>query len=239
MMKLIVRITVGFLLINPLLSKGQNNAINLAGIVLDSASLQPLAYVAVQIKSKGIGQSTGDNGNFSLACSPKDTLVFTRLGYKPILLVVKRKEDNLRIILAEDSRMLKDVTVYGDLKLQGEDEWKNDLPANTQIKLKEQPLEPDPGSVATFGPGITIGFGGKDKTKTKRDENSKTEVYRQTISSEEVKKTLMQLYGISEETYLKKLERFNRENPDVAYLTDPKEIVTMLTQFFALKDPGK
>lgn len=239
MMKLIVRITVGFLLINPLLLKGQNNVINLTGIVLDSASLQPLAYVAVQIKGKGIGQSTGDNGNFSIACSPKDTLVFTRLGYKPILLVVKRKEDNLRILLAEDSRMLKDVTVYGDLKLQGEEEWKKDLPANTQIKLKEQPLEPDPGSVATFGPGITIGFGGKDKTKTKRDENSKTEVYRQTISSEEVKKQLMELYGISEETYLKKLERFNRENPDVAYLTDPKEIVTMLTQFFALKDPSK
>jgi len=238
-MKLIVRITLGLLLINPLLSISQNSAIDLTGIVLDSASLQPLAYVAVQIKGKGIGQSTGDNGNFSIACSPKDTLVFTRLGYKPILLIAKRKEDNLRIILAEDSRMLKDVTVYGDLKLQGEDEWKKDLPANTQIKLIEQPLEPDPGSIATFGPGITIGFGGKDKTKVKRDENSKTEVYRQTISSEEVKKQLMELYGISEETYLKKLERFNRENPDAAYLTDPKEIVTMLTQFFALKDTGK
>lgn len=238
-MKLIVQITIGFFLINPLLSKGQNNTINLAGVVLDSASVQPLAYVAVQIKGKGIGQSTGDNGNFSITCTPKDTLVFTRLGYKPLLLIVKRKEDNLRILLAEDSRMLKDVTVYGDLKLQGEEEWKKDLPANTQIKIKEQTLEPDPGSVATFGPGITIGFGGKDKNKTKRDENSKTEVYRQTISSEEVKKQLMELYGISEATYLKKLERFNRENPDAAYLTDQKEIVTMLTQFFALKDTVK
>jgi CarboxypepD_reg-like domain len=238
-MKLIVQITIGLFLLNPLLSKGQNNTINLAGVVLDSASFQPLAYVAVQIKGKGIGQSTGDNGNFSITCAPKDTLVFTRLGYKPLLLIVKKKEANLRIILAEDSRMLNDVTVYGDLKLQGEDEWKKDLPANTQIKLIEQPLEPDPGSIATFGPGITIGFGGKDKTKGKRDENSKTEVYRQTISSEEVKKQLMELYGISEETYLKKLERFNRENPDVAYLTDQKEIVTMLTQFFALKDTGK
>lgn len=238
-MKLIVQITIGFLLLNPLLSKGQNNTINLAGIVLDSALLQPLAYVAVQIKGKGIGQSTGDSGSFSIACAPKDTLVFTRLGYKPLLLIVKRKEDNLRILLAEDSRMLKDVTVYGDLKLQGEEEWKKDLPANTQIKIKEQTLEPDPGSVATFGPGIVIGFGGKDKAKDKQDENSKTEVYRQTISSEEVKKQLMELYHISEEVYLKKLERFNRENPDVAYLTDQKEIVTMLTQFFALKDTGK
>jgi CarboxypepD_reg-like domain len=232
-------IIICFLLLTSIFSKGQNNAINLSGIVLDSASLQPLAYVAVQVKGKGVGQSTGDTGSFDIVCSAKDTLVFTRLGYKPILLVVKKKDNNLRIILAEDSRMLNDVTVYGDLKLQGEDEWKKDVPPNTQIKIKEQPLEPDANSVATFGPGIVIGFGGKDKNKVKRDENSKTEVYRQTISSEEVKKQLMQLYGISEATYLKKLERFNRENPDAAYLTDPKEIVTMLTQFFALKDPGK
>jgi CarboxypepD_reg-like domain len=238
MLKYIVQLAICFLL-SPILSKAQNNAIALSGIVLDSASLQPLAYVAVQVKGKGIGQSTSDSGSFNIVCYAKDTLVFTRLGYKPILLVVRRKDNNLRIVLAEDSRMLNDVTVYGDLKLQGEEEWKKDLPANTQIKIKEQPLEPDPGSVATFGPGIVIGFGGKDKTKVKRDENSKTEVYRQTISSEEVKKQPMDLYGISEATYLKKLERFNRENPDVAYLTDPKEIVTMLTQYFALKDTGK
>ncbi|MDZ7649639.1 MAG: hypothetical protein U5K54_22145 [Cytophagales bacterium] len=52
------------------------------------------------------------------------------------------------------------------------------LPANTQVMLKNQPLEPAANEVATFGPGITIGFGGKDKTKVRRDENSKTEVYR-------------------------------------------------------------
>lgn len=235
----LTRITIYFLLFIPVLSRAQTNPITVSGIVLDSASLQPLGFVAVQIKGKSVGLSTDETGNFAFTCSVKDTLVFTRLGYKPVLLNTKKKDNNLRIILAEDPRMLKDVTIYDDLKLQGEDEWKKDLPPSTQIKIKDQPLEPDANSVATFGPGIVIGFGGKDKNKSKRDENSKTEVYRQTISSEEVKKQLMDLYGISEETYLKKLERFNRENPDVAYLTDPKEIVTMLTQFFALKDNNK
>jgi len=123
--------------------------------------------------------------------------------------------------------------VYGDVKIAGVDDQV--YKANTQIKIKNQPLEPPTNEVATFGPGITIGFGGKDKTKVKRDENSKTEVYRKTISSDDTKKQLIDLYQISEETYYKKLERFNNENSDAKYLTDPKEIITLMIQFFALK----
>ncbi len=238
-MQLMIRSVVGLLLSISFIASGQTGEFIISGTVLDSANFQALPYVAVQIKGKNIGQSTKENGSFSLSAELSDTLIFTRLGYKPLLFRIKKSESNLKIMLAEDTRLLNDITVYSDLNIAGVDEWKKDLPPNTQIKIKEQPLEPDPGTIATFGPGITIGFGGKDKTKNKRDENSKTEVYRQTISSEEVKKQLMELYGITEEIYLKKLERFNRENPDAAYLTDPKEIITMLTQFFALKDTGK
>ncbi len=221
------------------LLNGQSKTFTLSGTVLDSAALQPLPYVAIQIKNKSMGLSTKEDGTFSIETNLGDTLVFTRLGHKPLLFYAKKNQNDLRIILTEDTRLLKDVTVYGDYNINGIDEWKKDLPPNTQKKLKEHPLEPDLGTIATFGPGITIGFGGKDKTKNKRDEISKTEVYRQTISSEEVKKQLMELYGISEETFLKKLERFNQENPEAVYLTDAKELVTMLTQFFALKDTDK
>lgn len=212
-------------------SYGQGSTVG--GIVLDSASLQPLSYVAVQVKGKNIGQSTNETGRFSIECSLGDTLVFTRLGHKALLFIPRNRDRNLRIILAEDSRLLNDVTVYGDLNIAGVDD--QEYKANTQVKLKNQPLEPAPNEIATFGPGITIGFGGKDKTKVKRDENSKTEVYRKTITSEETKKQIIDLYQISEESYYKKLERFNNENPDAKYLTDPKEIVTLMIQFFAMK----
>jgi hypothetical protein len=225
-----------FLLSATIISVAQPGEIILSGTVLDSASFQPLPYVAIQIKGKNVGQSTTENGKFAIACSIRDTLVFTRLGYKAIFFHSKRSEENLKIILAEDARMLKDVTIYNDLNVEGIDDWKKDLPANTQVKLKNQPLEPDPNSVATFGPGITIGLGSKDKTKPKRDELSKTEVYRKTISSPEVKKQLMDLYGITEATYLKKLERFNISNPEAMYLTSQEEIVNLMIQFFALKD---
>jgi hypothetical protein len=216
--------------------KGQSQTINLSGVVLDSATFHPLPYVAIQIKNKSMGLSTKEDGTFSIETNLGDTLVFTRLGHKPLLFYARKNQNDLRIILAEDTRLLNDVTVYGDYKIAGLDDWKKDLPPNTQIKLKNQPLTPEPGTVATFGPGITIGFGGKDKTKNKRDELSKTEVYRKTITSPEVRKEVMELFNISEETFNKKLERFNFQYPEAPYLDSEKEIVTLLIQFFALKD---
>jgi hypothetical protein len=234
-MRLIAQLTF-LLFLLPYFASAQTKGINLSGIVLDSAALQPLPYVAIQIKNKSIGISTKEDGTFAIETSLGDTLVFTRLGHKPLLIIPRKNQPDLRIILAEDTRLLKDVTVYGDYNIEGIDDWKKDLPPNTQIKLKNQPLTPEPGTVATFGPGITIGFGGKDKTKNKRDELSKTEVYRKTITSPEVRKQVMELYGISEETFNKKLERFNFQYPEAPYLDNEKEIVTLLIQFFALKD---
>ncbi len=220
----------------PFITKAQTETVNLSGVVLDSATLQPLPFVAIQIKSKSIGLSTKEDGTFSIEKNTGDTLIFSRLGHKPLLFISRKNQSNLRIILAEDARMLNDVSVYGDYNIDGVDDWKKNLPANTQIKLKNQSLTPEPGSVATFGPGITIGFGGKDKTKNKRDELSKTEVYRKTITSPEVKKQVMELYGISEETYNTKLARFNLQYPEAPYIDSEKEIVNLLIQFFALKD---
>jgi len=234
-MRLIFLCLTLFIISLPHLSQGQDKNFLQTGEVLDSATLHPLPYTAIQLKGKSIGLTTNEDGTFTIETTRGDTLIFTRLGHKPLLHRVEKVESNLRIMLAEDARLLKDVTVYGDYNIKGLDDWKKDLPPNTAIKLKDQPLAPEPGSVATFGPGITIGFGGKDKSKPKRDELSKTEVYRKTITSTEVRKEVMELYGISEETYNKKLERFNRENPDAVYLTSEKEIKTLLIQFFALK----
>lgn len=210
--------------------------ITVSGTVLDSASFQPLPFTSVQIKGKPIGTPTSEKGAFTINCQKGDTLVFTRMGHKPFLHRVTRADDRLRIFLAEDSRMLKDVTVYGDYDIKGVDDWKKDLPANTQVQMKKQTLETRPNEVATFGSGITIGFGGKDKTKNKRDELGRTETYRKTISDPETKKQLIELYNLTEEQYNKKLERFNEENPDAFYLTSANEIITLLIQFFALKE---
>jgi hypothetical protein len=231
-----MRLLFAFVLFHFCIASTAQSNLTVSGIVLDSTTFQALPFVAVQVKGKPIGISTTENGTFTVSCAQGDTLVFTRLGYKPVLLKITKTNDRLKIMLAEDTKMLRDVTVYGDYEIKGIDDWKKDLPPNTQIQLKKQTLEPPPNEVAVFGPGITIGLGGKDKTKNKRDELSRTETYRKTISDPETKKQLISLYNLTEEQYNKKLERFNEENPDVFYLTSAQEIITMMIQFFALKD---
>ncbi len=219
-------------------SFAQRQAITVSGIVLDSASKQPLPFVAVQIKGKPAGQSSGEDGSFFIPCLLGDTLVFTRLGYNPSLHIADQEGPSLKIELAENARMLKGITVYDKITIPGVDDWKKDLKPGKPIKLENKTaIEPSYEMIPTFGPGMTIGFGGKDKTKKKRDDLIKTEVFRTTINSPEVKKQLMDLYVISEATYYRKLEAFNKENPDVAYLTSRNEIISLLIQFFALKEP--
>ncbi len=216
---------------------GQQTRLSISGTVLDSATLTALPYVAIQLKGKGIGLSSSENGSFSINCEKTDTLVFTRLGYKPLLLLAKNIRPPVSVIMAEDANMLKGITVYDKLDVQGAEEWRKDLPVNTRIRLKEQSLEPEAGSIATFGPGLQIPLGGgKDKTKNKRDEISRTAVYRSTVYAPETKERIIKLYTISEETFYRKLEKFNRESPEAAYLTDSEEIITMLIQFFAFKE---
>jgi hypothetical protein len=211
------------------------NTVFISGVVLDSATRQSLPYTAVQIKGKGNGQSTKDDGSFLINCQKGDTIVFSRLGYLPYLYIAYKSEGPFKVYLAEDAKMLKEVTVYDDYQVAGMEESKKNLPTDARVKLQQQSVEPPINSVATFGPTVTIGLGGKDKQQEKRDEFSKTEVYRSVVNSPDVKKQLMELYKISEDTFYQKLEKFNKANPDAAYLTNKDEIINMLVQFFAIK----
>lgn len=210
--------------------------ITISGIVLDSATFQPLSFVAVAIKGKNSGQSSLENGHFTITCAAGDTLAFSRLGYKVMLYRSVKSQADISILLPEDPRMLGGVTVYDELTIPGVEAVRK-VPSNHSIRLKEQQLEPDPGKVSTFGPGLLIPLGGgKDKTKEKRDENSRTAFYRSVVTSAETKKELMTLFSISEATFYKKLEKFNQANADAFYLTNRDEIIQMLVQFFALKE---
>lgn len=219
------------------ISFSQTNSITISGIVLDSASNQPLPFVAIQIKEKPSRISSHEDGSFSISCSAGDTLIFTHLGYDPYLHITTQ-EEVVKVRLAENVHMLKAITIYDRIILPGSEQWKSTLLPSKPFKFENATMNnPPPGIMPTFGPGVIFSFGGKDKTKKKRDDLVKTEVFRTTINSPEVKKQLIDLYVISEATYYRKLEAFNKENPDVAYLTSRDEIISMLIQFFALKEP--
>jgi hypothetical protein len=219
-------------------SFAQSRAITVSGIVLDSASKQPLPFVSMQIKEKSSsGRSSYEDGSFAMPCLIGDTIVFTRLGYNPYLHIADLENTSLEIELAENARMLKNITIYDRIIIPGIDNLKKDLKPSKPLKFENKAgIDPGYGMMPTFGPGVSFSFGGKDKTKKKRDDLVKTEVYRSTVNSPEVKKQVMDLYTISEETFNRKLEAFNKENPEVAYLTSRDEIISMLIQFFALKE---
>lgn len=142
------------------------------------------------------------------------------------------------VALAEISEVLKEVIVYDRFLLPGADRWKTGKPSKPVRFENTTFTQPMRGIRPVFGPGISIRIGGRnDKQKKMREELQKTKVYTAMVTSEEVKKKLMGLYSLSEEKYYQKLEAFNKENPEVAYLTDQDEIMTLLIRFFARKNP--
>ena len=201
----------------------QNQLFTISGVVLDSASKQRLPFVTIQIKDKAISRSSDEDGYFSITAQVNDTLVFTRLGYHQHFFGVARENKDLVIKLIENAFLLKEAIIYNSYKPYGLEKWKGDFKPTKSVTFKATP---------SFEPGVIFRFGGKDKTKIKS-----TIVYDSTVNSDKVKKHLMDLYSISQETYFKKLEEFNRKNQDAAFLTKQDEIILRLIQFFALKEP--
>lgn len=205
----------------------QNQLLTISGVVLDSASQQPLPFVTIQIKDKPISRTSNEVGYFSITARVNDTLVFTRLGYHQYVFGVVRGKKNLIIKLLENALLLKEAIIYGSYKPYGSEKWNGSIKQPKQFTFK---------ATSSLEPGIIIRLGGKGK-KTNAREVRKTIVYDSTVTSEKVKKHLMSLYSLSEETYFRKLEDFNKKNSDAAFLTNLDEIISMLTHFFALKEP--
>lgn len=63
----------------------QNKLIQVAGIVADSHSSQPLAFAQVINISTGKGTIADTRGYFSLVCREGDTLAFYHINYKPAI----------------------------------------------------------------------------------------------------------------------------------------------------------
>jgi len=204
----------------------QNQLLTISGVVLDSASEQPLSFVTIQIKDKPISRTSDEVGYFSITARENDTLVFTRLGYHQYLFSVVRENKSLIIKLIENAFLLKEAIIYDSYKPYGSEKWNSNIKETKQVTFKATP---------SLEPGVIIRFGGKGKNKNER-EVRKTIVYDSTVTSEKVKKHLMGLYSISEATYFRKLEEFNKKNSDAAFLTNQDEIISMLIHFFARRE---
>ena len=94
--------------------------------------------------------------------------------------------------------------------------------------------QPKQGIMPVFGPGMIVNFGVKKKKKSYLE---KTQTYHATLNSEETKSQIMALFNISEEVYFTKIEAFNQKYPEAAYIKNKNDILSMLMNFFAQKEP--
>lgn len=188
------------------------------GIVVDSASFAPLAYVNVQVKNKSKGTATDLQGNFSLFATKQDTLIFSLVGYERLELPLFDYEAGV-IRLTEHTTMLKSITIddsrIGTSYYEGMFEEQNE-------KLKAR---------------IPFYFSKARKDKIKagrwREENLRIKTYVDVvINNPETKEGLMKKYSLSEDEYYAILTRFNETHYNVMYYLTEAELISLLNRFF-------
>ena len=90
--------------------RGQEQEV-MRGIIVDSATFNPLPYVNIKIKNTFRGTNTDTQGNFSVLASRKDTLIISLVGYQTIVLPLWDWEPSM-LRMAESNTLLKAVTIY-------------------------------------------------------------------------------------------------------------------------------
>ncbi|MDR1091661.1 MAG: carboxypeptidase-like regulatory domain-containing protein, partial [Prevotella sp.] len=86
-------------------------SIKITGQVLDKDG-EPLVGVSVSIKGTSTGVMTDADGKFSISVTSGATLVFKYIGYIEQEIVASNQQD-LRIVMQEDQKMLDEVVVVG------------------------------------------------------------------------------------------------------------------------------
>lgn len=193
------------------------------GIVVDSLRLTNLSDVYVSVKNKGTGTVTNAQGSFLIYAKPTDTLVFSLLGYKSIVLPLLFEEDALFILLAESAQLLSEVTISG----------KRLYPNKIEDRTKMAPRKME-GWEALRSPISYFWKGEREKRKLNRivEENNRTQTFRQVITDPDVMKILMDDYDVSEEMYYQLISKFNQKQVYAHYLSDPDAIMEALHAFF-------
>jgi hypothetical protein len=113
----------------------RSDLIELTGFVKDF-SQKPIPYVRVAIVHKGRMTATDNRGMFSIVVQPKDTLLFSCLGYKNMKIfipdTVKEQQHNVEIHLVNDTIMMDAITIF---PYQSYDEFKQ---AFIALKLPQE-----------------------------------------------------------------------------------------------------
>jgi hypothetical protein len=193
------------------------------GIVVDSVSMKNIPDVHVSIKNTSRGIFADPDGSFQIVARPTDTLIFTSLGYTPLLLPLLFQEDVMMVLMKENVQMLANIVVRSTRL----------YPNKVMDQTKADPKKMDAFD-AVMSP-IDYFFWREERDRRKLAkyirENNRTQTYRQVVLDPDVTKIMMETYKISEDKYYALLSQFNERNVHVHYFTDPDAIMEELHTF--------
>ncbi len=227
-------------------SAAQAQSIYLSGSTRDSTTFDLLPYVTIYNHRSEPVAASNENGYFSLRIEPGDTIVFTRLGYKPVRIAPETTSWDMNVMLPETVRVLDQVVVYDRFIIHGHEQIQkaikeNNEVANSPIKNPTQA----PGAtnlIQTFGPGMVFNgvlskLLGTDREQRKLSTNKaeliRTQVYYEVMQSNQVREYVSNLFKLEEVDYFKKLERFKIDYPTAVYLKSREEIIRLMIESFA------
>ena len=84
----------------------------ITGVVTDGEFATPLPGVNIEVKGKGVGTLTDENGGFSLTAEPADVLVFSFIGYATVEIAVNEQRI-INLALFPEATKLGEVVVVG------------------------------------------------------------------------------------------------------------------------------
>ncbi|MCV9929470.1 TonB-dependent receptor [Flavobacterium sp. LS1R49] len=117
--KLFGKYALLFMLCSFSLVSAQNSDVKITGTVLEDSNGQPLFGVSIYLKGTKTGVATDVDGSFSIKAKIGETLVASYLGY--VSAEVKVTDNQLKIRLKEDRKVLDDVVVIGYGKAKRKD----------------------------------------------------------------------------------------------------------------------
>jgi hypothetical protein len=208
-----------FLLIFALISTADLQGQELIrGIVVDSATLNALPSVNIQLKDGSRGTTSDEQGNFSILATREDTLVFTSVGYERLELPLLVYEPGL-IRLSDRYTLLEAVTI---------DELRQ------EVNPYEGMFEERNGQLQRSIP-FYFSKARKEKIKVQilREENLRVDTYLDVVVNDAALKTrLMEKYSLSESEYYEILTGFNEGHYRVMYYLTRSELISLLNKFF-------
>jgi hypothetical protein len=223
--------------------------IYLSGYARDSTTFDLLPYTTIHTNKGQPVAAANENGYFSFNMNPGDTIVFTRLGYKPVKIAPTVTSWDMNVMMPETVRVLDQVVIYDKYIIHGHEQIQQSLKESAKqdaSSFKNQTQTPGVNTnlIQTFGPGMVINGAlskllGTDRERKKVSANKaeiiRTQVYYEVMQSMQVKQYMAGLLGLNDDQYYKSLEKFKTDYPTAVYLQSREEIIRLMVESFATK----